>query len=286
MMLISVLSGKGGTGKTTIAVNLAVLLGNSSYVDCDVEEPNGHIFLKPHFSQRKRVDTMIPAISEDKCTGCGKCADFCYFNALAVVKKKVILFPEICHGCGGCILACPHHAVTESKKYIGRIETGRRGNVQCVRGVLEIGQPVGVPIIREMKNGINGSSLTILDCPPGSSCAVVNSIQGTDYALLVTEPTNFGLHDLKIAVQLISKLGIPGGVVINRSGEDDVLIEEYCSMEGIPLLGKIPFEREIAEIYSRGDLLVDYPKYRKYFKEIAQKLGGVINDETACDNQR
>jgi MinD superfamily P-loop ATPase len=285
-MLISVLSGKGGTGKTTIAVNLAVLLKNSRYVDCDVEEPNGHIFLNPEYSDARRVEVMIPEIREDKCTGCGECARFCYYNALAVVKKKVILFPEICHGCGGCLFACPHDAIAESKKDIGRIETGYREKLECVRGVLEIGEPVGVPIIREMKSGLEEDKLTILDCPPGSSCTVVNSIQDSNFALLVTEPTNFGLHDLKIAARLTDKLGIPGGVVINRSGEDDAIIEEYCNSAGIPVLGKIPFERAIAEIYSRGCLLVDDKRYRKYFEDIAQKLEGVLNHETACDNKR
>lgn len=283
-MIISVLSGKGGTGKTTIAVNLAVLLRNSRYVDCDVEEPNGYIFLQPKVSKTKRVEVMIPQIQQERCTGCGECARFCYFNALAVVKQKVLLFSEICHGCGGCILACPHGAITESKKDIGRIETGIGKNIECLRGVLEVGQPVGVPIIREMKASIDDDRLTLLDCPPGSSCTVVNSIKDSDYALLVTEPTNFGLHDLKIAVQLIKSMGIPGGVVINRSGTDDWLIEEYCESEGMPVLGRIPFERKIAEVYSGGSLLVDHPDYRKHFEDIAQKLEGVLYNEAVSDN--
>jgi MinD superfamily P-loop ATPase len=285
-MQISVLSGKGGTGKTTIAVNLAVLLKDSCYIDCDVEEPNGHIFLNPEYSKSERVEVMVPAIDKEKCSGCGECVRFCYFNALALANKKVLLFPEICHSCGGCIHVCPENAVTEGKKDIGRIDKGWGEGIECVRGVLEIGEPVGVPIIKEIKSGLDETKVNILDCPQGSSCTVVNSIQGCDYALLVTEPTNFGVHDLKIAVQLIEKLGIPGGVVINRSGEGDVIIDEYCSEAGIPVLGRIPFDRGIAEAYSRGSLLAEDARYRKYFDDIAHRLEEVLSRETACHNKR
>ncbi len=285
-MLISVLSGKGGTGKTTVAVNLAVLLKNACYVDCDVEEPNGHIFLDPVYSKSERVEVMVPAIVKEKCSGCGKCVRFCYFNALALVKGKVLLFPEVCHGCGGCIHVCPQNAVADDKKDIGRIDTGVGGGLECIRGVLEIGEPVGVPIIKKMKAGLRKDRTNILDCPPGSSCTVVGAIMGSSYAVLVTEPTNFGLHDLEIAVRLVKKLGIPAGVVINRSGEGDERIEEYCNTEGIPVLGRVPFARGIAEVYSEGGLLAEDARYSKYFEEIAHRLEEVLSREAACYYKR
>lgn len=282
-MRISVLSGKGGTGKTTVAVNMAFLLGNCRYMDCDVEEPNGFIFLKPRIEKRMQVEVMVPRINQKICSTCGKCAQFCYFNAIAHVNSRVVLFPGLCHGCEGCILVCPQGAIQRDKRVIGEIEVGYKGNIECIRGVLNVGEPMGVPIIRKLKEFAEEGRITILDCPPGSSCSVVNSIEDSDFALLVTEPTVFGLHDLEIAVQLVGKLGIPAGVVINRSGEQDRIIEEYCRDQGIPLLGRIPFDRDIARVYSRGELLADKEEFGGYFKEILANLKGVLPYEAGSN---
>lgn len=249
-MQISVLSGKGGTGKTTIAVNLAVLLKDSCYIDCDVEEPNGHIFLNPEYSKSERVEVMVPAIDKEKCSGCGECVRFCYFNALALVNKKVLLFPEICHSCGGCIHVCPENAVTEGKKDIGRIDKGWGEGIECVRGVLEIGEPVGVPIIKEIKSGLDETKVNILDCPPGSSCTVVNSIQGCDYALLVTEPTRSGLEDLKRALLVCDHFGINAYVCINKHDLNEKVsgeIEGYCTQKGYGIVGRVPYDAKVLE---------------------------------------
>lgn len=275
-MIISVLSGKGGTGKTTIATNLAVLMSNSRYVDCDVEEPNGFIFLKPQVKKQIDVEVMIPEINMDKCSGCGKCTQFCYFNALALVKNTPVVFPELCHGCEGCAIICPEQAVDKGNKIVGKVEVGYRDGMECIRGVLNVGEPAGVPILREIYKLIKDDKVSMVDCPPGSSCSVINSITDSDFALLVTEPTVFGLHDLKIAAQLVKQLKIPAGIIINRSGEKDNMIEEYCKDEDIPLLGKIPFDRSAAEVYSRGELLVDSEKFRGYFQDILDNVKGVI----------
>lgn len=283
-MIISVLSGKGGTGKTTIAANLAALINNSTYVDCDVEEPNGFIFLKPEIQQTSNVEVMVPEIDRDRCSGCGKCVQFCYFHALGLVKGSVLVFPEICHGCEGCVLVCPEGAIKKNTRLIGKIEKGYRGDIECIRGVLNIGEPVGIPILKELKKMIGKDGVSVLDCPPGASCSVVNSVEGSDFAVLVTEPTNFGLHDLKIAVELLDRMRIPKGVVINRSGEDDSIIEDFCRKQGIPVLGTIPFDRRIAEAYSRGDLLTERAEFRKMFETLLVNLKGVMAYEAAGNN--
>ncbi len=283
-MIISVLSGKGGTGKTTIATNLAVMTDNSRYVDCDVEEPNGFIFLRPRIDTQVNVRVMIPKIDTGRCTGCGKCARFCYFNALALVKNTPVVFPELCHGCEGCAILCPEQAIERDNKTIGKVEIGYRGQTECIRGVLDVGEPVGVPILREIKKLTGDDRFTVVDCPPGSSCSVINSIEGSDFALLVTEPTVFGLHDLKIALELVRQLNIPAGIVINRSGERDCLIEEYCRNEEVPLLGKIPFDRRAAEIYSRGGLLAEDKEFRSYLQNILENLKGAAGNEADSRN--
>jgi MinD superfamily P-loop ATPase len=251
-MKIAVLSGKGGTGKTTVSASLAVSLPGSQYIDCDVEEPNGSIFLKPEFKNKSPVKVAVPEIDIEKCDGCGECAKACQFNALAVVKGRVIVFPELCHHCGTCGIACPVDAITEVERTIGVIEAN--GDDTFIQGKLNIGEPVNIPVIQDLRKRMKEDMTVILDCSPGASCTVVNTIEGCDYCILVTEPTPFGLHDLKIAVSLVKKMGLPFGVILNKASENKKMVHEFCKNEGIELLMEIPFSREIAENYSNGIL--------------------------------
>lgn len=253
-MKIAVLSGKGGTGKTTVAASLAASLPECQYIDCDVEEPNGAIFLNPQLTESFPVQVLVPQVDESKCDGCGECAAACQFHALAVVNRKVLVFPEICHHCGACVIACPQEAVSETKRTIGLVETDRRGNF--LQGKLNIGEPISIPIIQALKKRMKEDVPVILDCSPGASCTVIQSIEGCDYCILVTESTPFGLHDLKIAVQLVRKMGIPLGVVINKATPRNTSIQDYCRESRIEVLLEIPFAREIAERYSKGFLPV------------------------------
>lgn len=249
-MKIAVLSGKGGTGKTTVAASLAVSLPACQYIDCDVEEPNGAIFLQPELSERTPVKVLVPEVEKSKCTACGLCAKTCQFNAIAVVKGQVLIFPEICHHCGACAIACPQEAIREVERTIGVVEANTDDTF--VQGKLDIGEPITIPIIIELKKRIKKDLTVILDCSPGASCTVVQSLEGVDYCLLVTEPTPFGLHDLKIAVRLVQKMGLTFGVIVNKASADSRIIDEFCTKEGIDLLMEIPFSQEIAEGYSRG----------------------------------
>ena len=268
-MKIAIASGKGGTGKTTVAVNLAAvahLNGKKSvYVDCDVEEPNGHIFLKPEIADRRNVTNPIPVIDEEKCNSCGECGKICHFNAIAVILDRVLVFPELCHGCGGCFHACPRGAITESPREVGKIETGRSYPVQkggnegigFIHGILNLNEAMAVPVIREVRKMIPESEWVVIDAPPGTSCSMVATVRDADYALLVTEPTPFGLHDLELAYRTVKELGLPAGVVINRTGTGDSGVEDFCAREGVEILAEIPESREIAEIYSRGSIIIN-----------------------------
>jgi len=275
-MILSIASGKGGTGKTTIAVNLALSLREThavQFLDCDVEEPNAHFFLKPHIGGTRVVSIPVPEIIENKCTYCGKCAEVCAYNALAVLKDKVLVFPELCHGCGGCSLLCPENAIKEKGQRIGLIEVGFSKNMQFIHGKLDIGQAMSPPLIREIKKCTNSTRLVIIDAPPGTSCPVIEALKGSDFSLLVTEPTPFGLNDLKLSVETLKELGIPFGVVINRAGVGDSGVTDYCREESLPLLMTLPMDRSIAVAYSEGEPIVEVmPAYRKKFTELFEKI--------------
>ncbi len=278
-MIISIASGKGGTGKTLVATSLALSLKEENKVqllDCDVEEPNAHIFIKPDFSYQEKVCVPIPRVDEAKCTYCGKCAEVCAYNAIAVINRKVLVFPELCHGCGACTYLCPEAAISEDDKEIGIVETGSANGIEFVQGLLNVGEAMAPPIIRRVKEHINPEKMVIIDVSPGTSCPVVESIKGSDFCLLVTEPTPFGLNDLVLAVEVVRKLGIACGVVINRTGLGNGEVDEYCHREGIPVLLTIPLDTEIASQYSRGIPLVEgVPKWRNQFLELHAKIRAV-----------
>ena len=253
-MKIAVLSGKGGTGKTFVSTNIARLL-KCNYVDLDVEAPNGYIFLKPDNISIEDVLIDYPVIDKNKCTYCGKCEEACAFNAIAITDGYAKVFEKLCHGCGTCKIVCEYDALVMNQRPIGKITTARYENGFFYEGKLNISEPLAVPIINETKKKLNDAELNILDCPPGTSCSVVNSLKETDYAVLVTEPTPFGLHDLEIAYGVAKKMGVKAGVVINRSINDDSIIEEFIEKNNIELLGKIPFSKDIAVVYSNGELI-------------------------------
>ncbi len=281
-MIISVASGKGGTGKTTVAVNLALALGNTQIIDCDVEEPNVHLFLQPEIKESQRASVLVPEVDEKKCDFCGHCQKVCAYHAIAVIplkeqtKGNVFIFPHLCHSCGACALLCPPKAIREIPKEIGTIEIGYQGDLQFVHGRLNIGEAMSPPLIRQVKEYINPTRTVIIDAPPGTSCPVVTSVKGSDFTILVTEPTPFGLNDLGLAVDVLKKLGIPFGVIINRFDIGDDKVESFCREKGIPVLMRIPFDREIAELYSNGIPFVskklDYlVKFKNMFDQIKEE---------------
>jgi MinD superfamily P-loop ATPase len=280
-VIISVASGKGGTGKTLVATSLALSLrekGEVQLLDCDVEEPNAHIFLKSYLEQKESVFIPIPQVDETKCTYCGKCAEVCAYNAIAVMKSKVLIFPELCHGCGACAYLCPEQAISEMGKEIGVVEIGNSEGIEFVQGRLNVGEAMAPPVIRRVKQHINPEKTVIIDVSPGTSCPVVEAIKGSDFCLLVTEPTPFGLNDFILAVEVVKKLNIPCGVVLNRAGLGDSKVEEYCLQESIPILLKIPLDTEIAKLYSKGIPLVDgLPQWQDDFIELFHEVKGRIS---------
>ncbi len=272
-MIISIASGKGGTGKTSVAVNIAVSIANVQLLDCDVEEPNAHLLLHPKISHTEPIYVFVPVVNERLCNHCGKCAEFCQYNAIFVSSEKVLVFPELCHSCGGCALLCPEKAIAEEKHRIGTLKRGLVKDFELVYGELEVGEPMAVPIIKEVKRCIVKRKNVILDSPPGTSCPVVETVKGSDFCVVVTEPTPFGLHDLKITVQVLEDMAVPFGVVINRAGIGNRKVYEYCREKSIPLLLEIPFQRKIAELYSRGipfgtEMLEWKEKFQTLFDEI------------------
>lgn len=278
-MIVSIASGKGGTGKTLVATSLALSLeGQVQLLDCDVEEPNDHVFLKPVFTARESVYIPVPSVDEDKCTLCGLCSEVCAFHAIAALKSKVLVFPELCHGCGACSHLCPEDAISEVGREIGVVEIGFSYRLRFAQGKLNVGEAMPTPVIRKLKEHIDPESTVLIDVSPGTSCPVVESIRGSDFCLLVTEPTPFGLNDLILAVEVARKVEVPCGVVLNRAGVGDTGVEEYCSSQGIPILLTIPLDARIAQHYSNGITLVGgIPEWRGRFVELFDK----INDMAA-----
>ena len=296
-MIIAVASGKGGTGKTTVATSLALALledgGNTTkraelidspqllFLDCDVEEPNAALFLKPSMDHHQDVGILIPEVDFDRCTYCGRCAEVCVWHAIAVVGRRVLVFPELCHGCGSCTLNCPEEAIHEVLHVMGTLESGHAGPLAFGHGILNVGEAMAVPIIRQLKGRMMGDPdrrVTVLDASPGTSCPVVETMRGVDFVLLVTEPTPFGLHDLRLTVQVArDELGLPVGVVVNRDGVGDAGVDEYCAAEGIPVLMRIPLDRRIAEAISGGEALVRaLPEYRPQFLRLWDQILSIL----------
>ncbi|RLF36299.1 MAG: (4Fe-4S)-binding protein [Thermoplasmata archaeon] len=272
-MIISIASGKGGTGKTTVATNLALAIGDTQFIDCDVEEPNANVFLKVEIMEKEKVTVEIPEIDEEKCDCCGKCSDFCMYNALAVVPYKVLVFPELCHSCRGCELVCPNNAIHWRERIVGWIEHGVTNDIDFYHGLLNIGEIQAIPIIKFLKRKINIDKNVILDAPPGTSCPVIETINASDYCILVAEPTPFGLHDLKLAVSTVRHLSIPFGVVINRDGIGDKKVELYCQSEKIPILMRIPHSSDIAHLYSKGIPFVEKIEgWRNRFQQLFDRI--------------
>lgn len=273
-MIISVASGKGGTGKTTVSTNLAISLDTDvRFLDCDVEEPNAHLFLQPIIDDVETVTTPVPVVDEDKCNLCGKCGEICQFKAIVVIGETVLPFHELCHSCGGCMEVCPEKAITETGRELGIVERGHRNGLEFVHGKLRVGEAMSPPLIRKVRSFQQPDRLTIIDAPPGTSCPVIAAMKGADFVLMVTEPTPFGLHDLKLAVGAVQILGIPCGLVINSSDIGDDRVRVYAEQEKIPILMEIPFDRKIAEAYSRGELLVEVmPEWKERFAALYQRI--------------
>lgn len=274
-MKIACLSGKGGAGKTFVAVNLAAAAKNATYIDCDVEEPNGKIFLKPDNVQKNIVNMLLPEFDGEKCTGCRKCVEFCRFHALMYIREKPTVFPEVCHSCGGCKLICPEDAVREEQKPIGIVEVGNHNDICVVTGILNPGEASGIPIIEDALK-YEGKT-TVIDCPPGSACSVMESIMDADYCILVAEPTSFGFHNFKMIYELTKQLGKKSGVVINKQDSPYEPMEAFCEERGLSILARIPYSEEIASIAAKGKVAYEESKTAEsIFSELLEKIGGEL----------
>ncbi len=285
-MKIAVLSGKGGTGKTLVSVNLAAAANNAVYVDCDVEEPNGHLFFQPNSLGIEKIFVTIPFADEKLCNGCRECVKFCKFNALAYINKKLIVFDDVCHSCGGCMMFCPEKAIFEKEKCIGEVQSGISGNVSVITGILNTGEASGIPIIKKLLSYIEERmEVTFIDCPPGSACIVMESIKDADYCILVAEPTLFGAHNLAMVYELVTLFHKPHGVILNKCMEGENPSEKFCIEKGITVLGRIPFDNEIGTLNSNAQILVrENQKYRNHFTSLLQVVTGEVKHETTVNS--
>jgi MinD superfamily P-loop ATPase len=281
-MKIAVLSGKGGTGKTLVSVNLAAAAKESVYIDCDVEEPDGHLFFKPKYIKSKDITVKIPFVNDELCNGCRKCVDFCKFNALAYINGKLIVFEEVCHSCGGCVMFCPVKALSEKEKVIGEVQEGISENVRVITGILDIGVASGVPIIKELlRNEHEDNELIMIDCPPGSACTVMESISNADYCIMVAEPTLFGVHNLSMVYELVKFFNKPHGVILNKSLEGENPAESFCIDKGIRILGNISFDNELGMLNSKALISVrENKKYQELFTSVLQVVTKEVQHET------
>lgn len=278
-MKLSIASGKGGTGKTTVATNLALSLDSAQLIDCDVEEPNSHVFLDIALEELEDVSVRLPQIDKKKCNFCGKCSDFCSYNALAVVPQDVLVFPELCHSCNGCALVCPEDAISWKTRVIGSLQHGAINNsIEFYQGQLNVGEMQAVPVIKALKKHIDSEKNVIIDSPPGTSCPVIETVSDSDYCILVTEPTPFGLHDLKLAVDVLNHLEVPFGVIINRDGFGNDAVETYCKDHNLPILLKIPHDERIAHLYSEGKAFVtEMAEWKDTFSNLYFSLCEEVN---------
>jgi MinD superfamily P-loop ATPase len=284
-MRIAVLSGKGGTGKTLISVNLAAAAKTATYIDCDVEEPNGHLFFKPEGVQVEEISVKIPKVDNELCNGCRKCVDFCKFNALAYIKNKLIVFDDVCHSCGGCILVCPERALTEKAKVIGKVQKGVSDEVTVWTGILNPGEATGIPIIKKLlEENSEANKQTFIDCPPGSACIVMESIKDADYCVLVAEPTLFGVHNLGMVYELVKLFNKPFWVVLNKCLDEENPAEKFCFENNIKILGRIPFDNELGTLNSNAEIAVNRnEKYRELFSSLLNKVTKEVQHETTTN---
>lgn len=274
-MKIACLSGKGGAGKTLAAVNLAAAAGNAVYIDCDVEEPNGYLFLKPDRTEEITVSALLPEFDPGRCTGCKKCVEFCRFHALMYIREKPMVFSEVCHSCGGCSLVCPENAVTEREKPVGRLQIGMAGDVKTVTGILNPGEASGIPVIREALKQAEG--LTIIDGPPGSACSVMESVMDADFCILVAEPTAFGFHNFQMVYELVTLLGRKCGVIINKEETPYEPLEDFCREHDLKILCRIPYSPGIGAMAAAGELVSRKdPELGRLFADVLKQIGGVL----------
>lgn len=284
-MNIAVLSGKGGTGKTLVSVNLAAAVKKSTYIDCDVEEPNGYLFFKPEKIQAEEISVKIPLVDEKLCKGCRKCVEFCKYNALAYINNQLIIFDEVCHSCGGCISFCPEKALTARTKFIGEVQKGISEDVTVVTGILNTGIASGIPIIKRLLSYANeAEEFTFIDCPPGSACIVMESIKNADFCILVAEPTLFGAHNFEMVYKLVKLFNKPHGVVLNKCLEGDNPSEKFCIENGIKILDKIPFDKELGKLNSNALISIrENQKYRDLFTGLLQTVTKEVRHEAVTN---